>query len=441
MKRPFRVPVFTLAACLPVLITFARLDVAGEYLGYWAHMPYVFQHGWPTPFAEHAAKWNFDDAFGTSVLDLTWSEWFFPLERWNPHNWTSFRMVSIKAAIFDALLQAALVTATGIVAWRLERRLRTRLYLSVADILSLAAAALVTVGLTELGQLPFISNQREWYLPLTGLPAIDQATISLAIACAVALAVSTAIGYLSRESRKQIPREPPLQDGAGSTDRRRPFLHRSLVLPPNRFSHMPLLTVLVVMLVIALLRIDLIGICLDDCYADSPFYVLHKHGWPAPFAQHRVTAFDGGGISGIWPKKYAPPLFARLVPFKWSEFRLTSAKGVLLDAAVQACLLMATAIVLWRLEKRLQTRFQFSIGDMLSFTAAVGMILGLVCLDRSPSVEGWHEWYSPLTGLPVFEGVMMSLAIACAVGLLVSTAFARMSRKDNEAESTGVETD
>ena len=54
------------------------------------------------------------------------------------------------------------------------------------------------------------------------------------------------------------------------------------------------------------------------------------------------------------------------------------------------------------------------------------MVLGLVCLDRIPLAV---EWYSPLEYLLLFDRVMTLLAIACAVGLIVSTAIGRLGAK------------
>jgi hypothetical protein len=105
---------------------------------------------------------------------------------------------------------------------------------------------------------------------------------------------------------------------------------------------------------------------------------------------------------------------------------MISVKGAILDVLLHSLLIAATVVAILRLERRGWARAQFSIADMLSLTAATGMVLGLVCTDQIPLAS---EMYLPLNTLYLFDCVVILFTIACAVWLIVSTAMERLGRK------------
>jgi hypothetical protein len=147
------------------------------------------------------------------------------------------------------------------------------------------------------------------------------------------------------------------------------------------------------------------------------------HGWPTTFAEHLEDGILV--ISGeTCPDVCLPSRFLdHCNLFMWTAFRFTNVKAAILDILLHVVLIAATGVAVFRLERRRWMPFQFSIADMLSLTAMAGMVLGLVSLDRTPLC--W-DWYLPLQCFPLFDRVMTLVAIACAVGLIVSTASVRL---------------
>jgi hypothetical protein len=104
------------------------------------------------------------------------------------------RLESVRAAVFDLLLHAVLIAVVGVMVFRLERRRWLPFQFSISDLLSLTATASMVLGLICLDRIPFLVH--EGYLQLQSLPLLDGVMILFAIACAVALIVSTVIGRL-----------------------------------------------------------------------------------------------------------------------------------------------------------------------------------------------------------------------------------------------------
>jgi hypothetical protein len=199
MKRFSRIPVFTMLACALVTVAFVDIDVGGVLLyrddGVFPGFDECqFYHGWPTSFAEHL-----EEGVRVSLPDDCGTELRLPLpprflDHVNPSTWKAFSFASVKAAVLVILLHVMLIAATGVAVFRLERRQWKALQFSIADMLSLTAIAGMILGLLCLDETPFLVN--EGYLNLGPLPLFDRVMVLVAIACAVGLIVSTAIGRL-----------------------------------------------------------------------------------------------------------------------------------------------------------------------------------------------------------------------------------------------------
>jgi hypothetical protein len=162
------------------------------------------------------------------------------------------------------------------------------------------------------------------------------------------------------------------------------------------------------------------------CQACSCFH----HGWPTAFAEHAEDGVIDPYHSDCEPGTSLPLGFLEHCnPFMWTAFRFTNVKTAILGILLHVSLIAATGVAVFRLGQRRWKPLQLSIADMLSLTAIVGMILGLVCLDQAPLFE---EWYLPLRSLPLFDWLMTLFAIACAVGLIVSTVIGRLGVKKGQ---------
>lgn len=208
---------------------------------------------------------------------------------------------------------------------------------------------------------------------------------------------------------------------------------------PERYRpREPKLTVLVCWLVlIAFAHMTFVGINRQKdihMYWGSPSVKLH--GWPVPFAQRSV---------GSMPFEESETV---LVPSPNAEnssglssFRITNVTAAVRDVFLSLILVAATGVVVRRLETRNWARLQFSIGDILSLTAMTGMVLGLIYLDDRFSLGGHcivEGLYVRLRDLPLFDRVMVLIAIACAVWLVVSTVIERLGGKRTVGTSPDV---
>ena len=120
------------------------------------------------------------------------------------------------------------------------------------------------------------------------------------------------------------------------------------------------------------------------------------------------------------------------------DFRLRSVKAAICDLFLAVVLVSATGIAVSRFERRIRTRFQFTIGDMLSLTAAVAMVLGFIKIDQLQSVE---DIYTPLHRCTPFDLTMVLFAVGFAVALIVSTVFGRLGSAKSNGTQDVAETD
>jgi hypothetical protein len=162
--------------------------------------------------------------------------------------------------------------------------------------------------------------------------------------------------------------------------------------------------------------------------ADSggPYEDCMRHGWPVPFARHKVIA-----RGGTWKASFADQVNV----FAWDSFHVESTKGMICDAFLWFTLTAATGAAFLRLERRRWARLQFSIADMFSLMATASMVLGLIYLDNHLSFRGQpvvDDLYVWLRDLPWFDRVMVLFAVACAVWLIVSTVTDRLGDKRAE---------
>jgi hypothetical protein len=196
-------------------------------------------------------------------------------------------------------------------------------------------------------------------------------------------------------------------------------------MPMKRFSRIPVFTVLACVLVtVAFVDIDVDGALHWNADMLGKFNEYQFwHGWPTSFAKHVEFGIDAG--------KSSPPRFLDHVnPSTWKAFSLTSVKAAVLVVLLHVMLIAATGVAVFRLERRQWKALQFSIADMLSLTAIVSMVLGLWYLDKTPFLV--NEGYLNLGPLPLFDRVMVLVAIACAVGLIVSTVIGRLGGKKGQ---------
>jgi hypothetical protein len=218
-----------------------------------------------------------------------------------------------------------------------------------------------------------------------------------------------------------------------ATNQRRTSSLRPMRLP----FRIPVFTVVVcVCLLVTLARVSIGGFYCQDRFGDGYIEVDFEQGWPILFAKHgmRLRTVPSSAYAGDYDI-VPPPFLGRFNPCQWTSFHVTNVTGAAIDVALQVLLLAATAAVAWRFESRFWGHFQFSIRGMLSLTAAVGTVLGLVSLDRSPLVQKWDGWYLPLREMRLFDHDMLLLATGCAVGLVVSTILGRLSRQNRQEPS------
>ena len=126
------------------------------------------------------------------------------------------------------------------------------------------------------------------------------------------------------------------------------------------------------------------------------------------------------------------PWRACAIPFTWTSFRTSSITSLICDVLLSLLLIVATGVVVLRLERKSWTRWQFAIADMFSLITTVSMVLGLIYFDDRLSIgedNAVAEMYVRLRDLPIFDRVMVLFAIACAVWLIVSTAMERLGGK------------
>ncbi len=162
----------------------------------------------------------------------------------------------------------------------------------------------------------------------------------------------------------------------------------------------------------------------------SWIYRFH-HGWPVPFAKHELSRkYDDSNMTFEGRKDV--PLAGRAIPFTWTSFRTSSITSLICDVLLSLLLIVATGVVVLRLERKSWTRWQFAIADMFSLITTVSMVLGLIYFDDRLSIgedNAVAEMYVRLRDLPIFDRVMVLFAIACAVWLIVSTAMERLGGK------------
>jgi hypothetical protein len=164
---------------------------------------------------------------------------------------------------------------------------------------------------------------------------------------------------------------------------------------------------------------------------DYSYHYYFRHGWPTPFGEHEERwTYDADPPGNV--VEAGPPLLRRMIPSRWTAFRMDSAKAAICDVFLSLVLITATGVVALRLERRAWARWQFSIADLFSLMATTSMVLGLICLDARLSVGGEsaaETVYARLRDLPLFDRVMTLFAIACAVWLIVSTVADRLGDK------------
>ena len=237
MQRLLRMHVFTVLACVLILLAFAHVNILGLnypynccFCGYIPYIPpiplddgedggigeghreksddysweYHFRHGWPTAFGEHAEKWTYDSLPPPNVVEAG------PplLRRVIRPNWTSFRTDSVMGAMCDVFLSLILITATGVVVLRLERKRWRHLQFSIADLFSLIATTSMVLGLVCLDSRLSIGEESAvegMYVRMRDLPLFDRVITLFAIACAVWLIVSTAANRLGDKYAKNRP--------------------------------------------------------------------------------------------------------------------------------------------------------------------------------------------------------------------------------------------
>jgi hypothetical protein len=153
-------------------------------------------------------------------------------------------------------------------------------------------------------------------------------------------------------------------------------------------------------------------------------------GWPVPFAEHELSRkYDDSNFDDTGKNV---PLVCRVIPFMWTSLHISSITGLICDVLLSLLLVVATDVVVLRLERRTWKRLQFSIADMFSLIATVSMVLGLIYFDDRLSIgkdSTVADMYVRLCDLPLFDRVMVLFAIACAVWLIVSTAMERLGGK------------
>jgi hypothetical protein len=198
----------------------------------------------------------------------------------------------------------------------------------------------------------------------------------------------------------------------------------------QRLARLHIFTVLACALVaIALVRIDWCGTCYSHPTRDGLCEHHLCHGWPTPFADHSVTHPWQLGTPNTGSRLTSSiPFLAMVDPQLWDDFRMNSVTGAIFDVSLHLFLIAATAAVILRLERRGWARGQFSIADMLSLTAAAGMVLGLICPVRIPLAA---ETYLPLDTLRLFDAVMVLFAVACAVWLVVSMLLTGLGKRND----------
>jgi hypothetical protein len=190
-SRRARLPVITAIVCAIAAAAFFHVNLHGTYrfgsggadgVDYYDN----FSYGWPVAFAEGTKDHSFSGP------------------RHDPFISSSAHMTSTKAAAADFFLASVLCFATGVIVLRLERRIGLRFQFTVADLLSLTAGTAAVLGLVRSeSTCKSLSYDRHLY-PYSMIrehPWFDQAMVYLAMACAVALTVSTAMNRLGRTQR------------------------------------------------------------------------------------------------------------------------------------------------------------------------------------------------------------------------------------------------
>jgi hypothetical protein len=199
-RRRWGVPVLTVLVCALTAIAFLRIDVLGVYyirsVGWNDEEAYEarFRHGWPTPFADHGQKGEFERS-PTTLRD-----------RIDTSQWTDCHMTSVTAAILDVALHLLLLAAVAVVVLRLEMRNWRRVQFSIADIFSLITTASMVLGLVYLdNRLCYASESlvEGVFVRMRDLSLFDRVMVLFAVACAVWLVVSTVIARLGTRGKSQ----------------------------------------------------------------------------------------------------------------------------------------------------------------------------------------------------------------------------------------------
>jgi hypothetical protein len=178
-----RIPVITVLLCCFVVAAFAHMNLRGHFVlddGDTDAQNGWFFHGWPHVFAERQA---------IRITNYTYQS--------NLYSWSSFRRINIKAATLDILLSLILCLATGVVIFRLERKLKSRFQFSIADILSFTVATAVILGLVRFEHSWIYDSPLHPYILIREFPYFVQAMLYLSLACTIALICSTIMDRLS----------------------------------------------------------------------------------------------------------------------------------------------------------------------------------------------------------------------------------------------------
>jgi hypothetical protein len=192
----------------------------------------------------------------------------------------------------------------------------------------------------------------------------------------------------------------------------------------------PFLVVFVCMLVtLAFIDIDAVGVDWEQSPPYAQGQVTFLHGWPVPFGEHKVRCTWRRGDGDEWECR--PPFLNRVNPFMWTPFRMFNVTTAVFDGIAQLLLVGATGVAVLRLQRRRWTRFQFSIAEMFSLTAATSFVLGLIGLGTVARDKGICL---PLQAFSYFDQAIVLFAVACAVWLIVLSALNRLGRAKDGAD-------